>query len=86
MDCKEGIHTNRAHFFNGTIYETWSIRMKVYLQALGFGIWESVTIGYTDELRKESSKNNEKSIEVILSGLPDSKIVKVMKCTTSKHI
>jgi len=60
--------------------------MKVYLQSLKFDIWKSVTTGYTDGVGKESSENNEKAIEVILSGLPDSEIVKVMKCTTTKHI
>jgi len=58
--------------------------MKVYLKALGFGIWKSVTTGYTNEVGKESSENNAKVIDVILSGLPDSKTVKVMKCKSTK--
>jgi hypothetical protein len=86
MDCKEGLPTNRAPLFDGTNYETWIIRMRIYLQALGFGMWESIPTGYTDKDEKESSENNEKSMEVILSGLLDYEIVKVMKFTTTKQI
>jgi len=60
--------------------------MKTYFKALGFDIWESVTTGYTNEVGKESSENNAKAKDVILSGLSDSQIVKVMKCTSAKHI
>jgi hypothetical protein len=86
MNCKEDLPTKKCHLFDGTNYATWSIRMRIYLQALGFCIWESVTIGYTDKDGKESSEKNEKEIEVILSGLLDYEIVKVMKCTTTKQI
>jgi hypothetical protein len=86
MDCKEGLPTNKAPLFDGTNYASWSIRMKIYFQALGFDIWESITIGYTYEVGKESSENNEKEIDSILSGLSDSETVKVMKCTSSKNI
>jgi hypothetical protein len=78
MDCKEGIPTNRAPLFDGTNYASWSIRMKTYLMALGFGIWESVTTGYTYEVGKESSEHNAKEIDVILSGLSYYETVKVM--------
>jgi hypothetical protein len=60
--------------------------MMIYLWDLGFNIWESVTTGYIDKVGKESSENNEKEIEVILSCLLDSDIVKVMKCPIAKHI
>jgi len=59
MDCKEGLPTNIAHSFDGTNYASWSIRMKTYLMALGFGIWESITTCYIDEAEKESSEHNE---------------------------
>jgi hypothetical protein len=86
MDCKEGLPINRVPLFDGTNYASWSIRMKTYLKALRFGILESVTTGYTDEVGKESSENNSKAINVILSGLLYSEIVKVMKCTSTKKI
>jgi hypothetical protein len=86
MDCKEGIPINKYPLLDGKNYATWIIIMRIYLQALGFGIWELVTKGYIGKVAKESSENNEKIIEVILSGLPNSMIVKVMKCTTNKQI
>jgi hypothetical protein len=60
MDCKEGLFTKRAPLFDGTNYASWSIIMNTYLRSLGFGIWESVTTGYIDEVGKESSENNAK--------------------------
>jgi hypothetical protein len=86
MDCKEGLPINKVPLFDGTKYASWTIIMKTYLRALGFDIWESITIGYTNEDGKESSETNVKSIDVILSGLSDYETFKVMKCTTTKHI
>jgi hypothetical protein len=86
MDCKEGISTKKSPLFNGANYATWIIKIRIYFQALGFGIWESITTGYTDKDEKESCENNEKTIEVILSGLSDYDIVKVMKCKPTKSI
>jgi len=60
MDCKECIPRNRAPLFDETNYGTWIIRMRIYFQALGFGILESITTGYTDKVVRESSENNEK--------------------------
>jgi hypothetical protein len=84
MDCKEGISTNKAPFLYGTNYASWSIKMKKYLMAFGFGIRESITTGYIGEVRKESSEHNAKEIVFILSGLSNSKNVKVMQCTSAK--
>jgi hypothetical protein len=69
MYCKEHLPTNRPPLFDGKNYASWSIIMKTYLKALGFGIWGSVKIGYTDDVGKESSENNEKEIDFILSGI-----------------
>jgi hypothetical protein len=81
MDCKECIPINKAPLFDGKNYASWSIIMKTYLMALGFGIWESVRMGYIDEVVKKSREYNEKTIDVILSGLADFEIVKLMQCT-----
>jgi hypothetical protein len=86
MDCKEDLPINIDPLFNGTNYASWSIRMKIYLKDLGFGIWESITTSYTDEFGKDSSERNAKTIDAILSGLSNSKFVKVMKCTSVKQI
>jgi len=61
---------------DGTNYVSWSIRMKVYLMTLGYGIWDPVSIEYTTlknpsigSTKKESSENNKKEMDVILRGL-----------------
>jgi len=46
--------------------------------SFGFGIWEWVIIGYTNEAGKESSEHNAKEIDVTLSGLSNYEIVEVM--------
>jgi hypothetical protein len=38
---------NEAPLFNGGRYALWKIRMKNFLLALGFDIWQSVVDGYT---------------------------------------
>jgi hypothetical protein len=86
MDCKEGLPINKAHLFDGKNYASLSIIMKKYLKVLGFDIWELVTTGYTNEVGKESSENNEKEIDLILSGLLDYDTFKVIKCTLAKQI
>jgi hypothetical protein len=72
IDCKEGLSTSKDPLFDRTNYALWSIIMNTYLMTLRFSIWESVIAGYIDEARKESSENNAKEIDVILSGLLDS--------------
>jgi hypothetical protein len=84
MDCKEGIPINISPLFDGEKYATWSIRMRIYLQSLGFDILESIVTGYTDKVGKTSSEKNEKEIKFISSGLPYYDMLKVMKCKTTK--
>jgi hypothetical protein len=67
-------------------YSSWSMKMNTYFKSIGFGIWESITIGYANEARKESSENNTREIDFILSGLSDFETIKVMKCTSAKQI
>jgi len=59
-------------------------KMKSYLEALGYDVWYFVISGdtSTDELRS----NNSKSMNVILSALPDSMKAKVDQCSTTKHL
>jgi hypothetical protein len=33
--------------FDGQKYVFWSIRMKAYIQAHGFQVWQSIVYGYT---------------------------------------
>ncbi|KAH9293136.1 hypothetical protein KI387_041660 [Taxus chinensis] len=90
---QEGFSSNKAPLFDGTNYAFWSIRMKTYLMALGFDIWQSVTVGYTipsvpptDQAGKKAFENNAKAMNAILCGLSESEFVKVMQCDTAKEI
>jgi hypothetical protein len=78
MACQEGLSTHKASLFDGTNYAFWSIRTQTYLMALGFDIWKSIVIGYIVPttppmyvIRKKASDHNEKSMNVILSGLSE---------------
>ena len=62
---------------NGLMYELWSGRTKVFLQAQGYYIWLSVITGYESSKRaknaakKELKKNNNISMDFIWEGLPN---------------
>ena len=47
MDQQDGMSNSKAPLFNGGGYALWKIRMKKFLLALGFDIWQSVVDGYT---------------------------------------
>jgi hypothetical protein len=40
-------YKNRIPHVDGQKYVFWSIRMKTYIQAQGFEIWQSIVDGYT---------------------------------------
>lgn len=67
--------------------------MEAFLTILELGIWKSVEDGYTmtnTPLRSEGDikeyENNFKARNVILRGLLDSELVKVMSCKTTKEV
>jgi hypothetical protein len=85
MVDQEGFSTNRAPLFDGKNYSFWKIRMQTYLMAFGFGIWESIVVGYTSPKNpptslagKKTSENNAKAMNSILCGQSESKFFKVM--------
>jgi hypothetical protein len=41
------MYKNGIPQFDGQNYGFWSIRMKTYIQAHGFEIWQSIVDGYT---------------------------------------
>ena len=45
-------------------------KMEIYLPAIGYDVWDSVVYGNTPT--DESRKYNSKSMNIILSSLPDS--------------
>jgi len=85
--------SNKAPLFTGESYAFWRIRMKSYLEAFGFGIWQSIVDGYktaekapstADE--KKLSENNVRAINAMLGGLAHFVFTKVMHCKSSKEI
>jgi hypothetical protein len=44
---RNNLYKNGIPQFNGQKYAFWSIRMKTYIQAHGFEIWQSIVDGYT---------------------------------------
>jgi hypothetical protein len=65
----------------------WCIRMRVYLQRLGYDVWESFKNVYetpTNTLfdigAKKLGDNNAKSMNEILEGLSKLEFTKVMHC------
>jgi len=67
--------------------------MHTYLSALGYDIWEAVENGYTtpftpitDAADKKAYGNNSKAKNVIMCGLVDSDLLRVMNCTSAKEI
>jgi hypothetical protein len=79
MDKQERLSLRKSPYFDGTNYAFWSIRMRVYLQSLGYDVWESIENGYetpTNPLfdigAKKLKENNSKSMNAILEGLSKS--------------
>ena len=79
--------------FDGQKYAFWSRRMKKYIQAHGFKIWQSVVDGYKEPTVPPTSKrtiklgkNNFKATNALLNGLGESVYNKVMHCKSTKEI
>jgi hypothetical protein len=79
--------------FDGQKYDFWSIRMKAYIEAQGFQVWQSIVDGYTTPAVPPTSdkavklgENNSKSINALLNGLSDTVFTKVAHCKSAKEI
>ena len=76
MDQQEGIPTNIDPVLNKEGYALWSIRMIVYLQSLGYVVWNSVIFDFIPlkrirtTSRKEPKKNISGEIEALFDELP----------------
>ena len=44
---RNNLYKNGIPQFDGHKYAFWSIRMKTYIQAQGFQVWQSIVDGYT---------------------------------------
>jgi hypothetical protein len=89
MDCTK----NGTPMFDGQNYAFWRRRMRTFLQAQGFDIWQAVVNRYktpasppTDVVGKRLYEINSKAMNAIQSGLVDSIYVKVMHCDATKEI
>jgi hypothetical protein len=79
--------------FDGQKYAFWSIRMKAYIQAQGFQVWQSIVDGYTaptvpptNDKAVKLGENNSKAINALLNGLSDTVFTKVSHCKSAKEI
>jgi hypothetical protein len=79
--------------FDGTKYVFWSIRMRAYIQAQGFQVWQSIVDGYTtptipptNEKVVKLGENNSKATNSLLNGLRDTVFTKVSHCKSAKNI
>jgi hypothetical protein len=79
--------------FDGKKYVFWSIRMKTYIQAQGFEIWQSIVDGYTvptvpptNDKEVKLDKNNYKSTNALLNALSETIFTKVEHCKSTKDI
>ena len=92
MNQQEGIPANRVPVLNKEEYAYWSIRMRVYLQSLGYGVWNAVIFDYIppkrvrDTSQKESKKNNAREMKVILDGLPQPIKENIGPCLSAKEL
>ena len=85
MTSSEGFSSNKSSLFDGTNYSFWKLRMKTYISALGYEIWEATKNGYTTPSmpitiaadRKEYESNS-KAKNAIMCGLVDRELVRVM--------
>jgi hypothetical protein len=87
------LYKNGIPQFDGQKYVFWSIRMKAYIQAHGFQVWQSIVDGYiaptvplTNEKAVKLGENNSKAINALLNGLSDKVFTKVADCKSAKEI
>jgi hypothetical protein len=78
--------------FNGTNFALWNVRMRTYIMCLGVDVWDVVDIGYVKPVVLDNKDDklefifNAKAMNVILSGLAEAEIVKVMHLETAKEM
>ena len=87
------MYKNGIPQFDGQKYAFWIRRMKTYVHAQGFEVWQSVVDGYkeptfllTNERAMKLRKNNSKATNALLNGLSNTVFTKVAHCKSSKDI
>ena len=56
----EGQSTNRPPLFNGTCYNYWKARMRIYIQAVDYELWRVISNGPKFPRDKEGMLKDEK--------------------------
>jgi hypothetical protein len=86
-------YKNGIPHFDGQKYDFWSIRMKTYIQAQGFEIWQSIVYGYTvpttpptNDKEVKLGQNSSKATNALLNGLNETIFTKVAHCKSAKEI
>jgi hypothetical protein len=79
--------------FDGHKYVFGSIRMRTYMQAHRFQVWQSIVDGYTspavpptNDKATKLGENNSKATNALLNGLSDTVFTKVAHCKSAKEI
>jgi hypothetical protein len=77
---------------NGQRYEMWTIKMKFFLQALGYDVWKSIVTGYTaknksnTKTKQELKRNKKIAMDFIWELFPDLVREKVVKYSLAKQL
>jgi hypothetical protein len=86
-------YKNKIPQFDGQKYAFWSIRLRTYIHAQGFQVWQSIADGYTtptvpptNEKAIKLNENNSKATNALLNGLNDMVFTKVAHCKSAKEI
>ena len=90
---RNNIYKNGIPQFDGQKYSFWSIRMRTYIQAQGFQVWQSIVDGYTTlatpptyDKEVKFGENNSKEKNALLNGLSDTIFTKFAHCKSTKEI
>ncbi|CAN0838933.1 Retrovirus-related Pol polyprotein from transposon TNT 1-94 [Linum grandiflorum] len=91
----EGLSYSRPPWFDGTNYQSWKNRMKVFIQGMGFDIWKIVDKGELDlegeydnwnEAKKTDAQNNAKAMNVFYCALCKDEYNRISNCDTANEI
>ncbi|KAH9670243.1 hypothetical protein KPL70_016903 [Citrus sinensis] len=90
LTCREGQSTTRLPFFDGNDYAYWKTRMRIYLQALDYEIWEVVCDGpfmptFKDEVEDDIPKPSSQWSELEKRKMSlNSKAINALFCALNK--
>jgi hypothetical protein len=87
------LYKNGIPQFNGHKYSFWSIRMKTYIHAQVFQVWQSIvdgciapTVPPTNDKVVKLGENNSKAKNTLLNGLNDTIFTKFAHFKSAKEI